>query len=120
MNPEFDVANGNASKSGSADLQAVEVTADEAIQQIPATITLPEAPAAADARDKLLQAIAAEAEAVTNTHRGQASAALESLARAYALLITGTALAPAGELAAIPLTTRAGGHQVGLCLELEP
>jgi hypothetical protein len=95
--------------------------ADPTVQQIPAVIKVREIPAAAVAREKLLQAIAAEAEVLTNTFQGQASTALEKLAQAYALVTSGaTAVAPAGETTTVPLQSRAGGHQVGLCLELEP
>ncbi|MER7044573.1 hypothetical protein [Streptomyces jumonjinensis] len=56
----------------------------------PAPITVPPlAPAAADARDKLLAAIGAEAQHVAEHFPGQASAQLAELARAYALLRTG-------------------------------
>ncbi|MDT0544694.1 hypothetical protein [Streptomyces lonegramiae] len=51
----------------------------------PAPIAVPpEVPAAADARDKLLAAIGAEAQLVAEKSPGQASAALAQLARAYA------------------------------------
>ncbi|MEZ7129053.1 hypothetical protein ACBR40_27295 [Nonomuraea sp. AD125B] len=95
---------------------------DSAAQQIPAVIKVREVPAAAEAREKLLQAIAAEAQAVTAKSPGQASAALEELARAYALVTSGaTAVAPAApEATTVQFDSRAGGHQVGLCLELEP
>ncbi len=94
---------------------------DLAVQQIPAVIRVREVPAAAEAREKLLQAIAAEAEAIMNKSQRQASTALEELARAYALVTSGaTAVAPAAETTAVQLQSRAGGHQVGLCLELEP
>ncbi|MFE7267961.1 hypothetical protein ACFU9B_39135 [Streptomyces sp. NPDC057592] len=52
----------------------------------PAPIALPpEVPAAADARDKLLAAIGAEAQRVAEKSAGEASAALVQLAHAYAL-----------------------------------
>lgn len=90
-------------------------------EQIPAVIRVREVPAAAETREKLLQAIAAEAEAIMNKSLGQGSTALEELARAYALVTSGaTAVAPAGETTAVGVQSRAGGHQVGLCLELEP
>ncbi|MFF7890302.1 hypothetical protein ACH40F_58865 [Streptomyces sp. NPDC020794] len=101
--------------------EAESVSADTGIQQIPTVIKLREVPAATEAREKLLQAIAAEAEAIMSKSQGQASTALEELARAYALVTSGaTAVAPAGEATTVPLHNRAGGHQVGLCLELEP
>ena len=68
----------------------------------------------------MLQAIPAEAQTITDKLAGQCSAALESLARAYALVTGATAIAPTSETTTFPLATRAGGHQVGLCLELEP
>ncbi|GAA3107573.1 hypothetical protein [Streptosporangium carneum] len=90
-------------------------------EQIPAVITVREVPAAAEARDALLKAITAQANAIADGHQGQASTAVEELARAYALVTSGaTAVAPTGETTTIPLQSRAGGHQVGLCLELEP
>ncbi|MEU6012544.1 hypothetical protein ABZ826_00360 [Streptomyces sp. NPDC047515] len=93
-----------------------------AVPQIPAVIRLREVPAAAEARESLLQAIAAEARAVTAKHPGQASGALEELARAYALVTTGVTAqpVPSGVADGPGLQARAGGHQVGLCLELEP
>ncbi|MEU0633746.1 hypothetical protein [Streptomyces sp. NPDC005989] len=61
-------------------------TADEGVQQIPAVIRVEQPPAAADARDALLAAIGAQAQAVADKSAGQASAALVELARAYALV----------------------------------
>ncbi|MGW7347885.1 hypothetical protein [Streptomyces sp. NPDC054854] len=96
----------------------------DGVQQIPAVIKVREVPAAVEAREKLLQAIAAEATAVTNRAEGTgpASEQLERLARAYALVTTGaTAVAPTDDLTAFPVAqARSGGHKVGLCLELEP
>ncbi|MFF3129858.1 hypothetical protein ACFVRD_48700 [Streptomyces sp. NPDC057908] len=52
----------------------------------PLPITVPpETPAAADARDKLLEAIGREAQFVAENSAGRASATLEQLARAYAI-----------------------------------
>lgn len=94
---------------------------DGGIQQVPALVRVREVPAAAEARDKLLAAIAAEAQRIGNQPTGKASEALERLARAYALVTAGgTALTTSNEATVVPLQTRAGGHQVGLCLELEP
>ncbi|MGW6691734.1 hypothetical protein [Streptomyces sp. NPDC054961] len=56
------------------------------IQQIPAQINLREAPAAADTRNILLKAIGSEAQYVADKFPGQAAAALEQLAHAYALV----------------------------------
>ncbi|MFE5084425.1 hypothetical protein [Streptomyces mirabilis] len=64
-------------------------TADEGVQQIPAVIQVVQPPAATEARDKLLAAIGAEAERVTEKSDGQAPAALAELARAYALVASG-------------------------------
>ncbi|MER5619299.1 hypothetical protein [Streptomyces sp. NPDC002215] len=61
-------------------------TAGEGIQQIPAVIQVTETPVAADARDKLLQAIGQEAQLVADKSPGQASKPLEELARAFALV----------------------------------
>ncbi|MEV8349080.1 hypothetical protein ACFVTT_15510 [Streptomyces niveus] len=66
-------------------------TTEEGLQQIPATISVTEVPAAADARNKLLAAIGAEAQHVADKSAGQAATALEALARAYALVTSGTA-----------------------------
>lgn len=95
--------------------------ADADVPQIPNVISVREVPAAADAREALLKAIATEAQALTAQHTGQAAPALETLARAYAA-VTGstTVVAPASEATTGPIMSRAGGHQVGLCLELEP
>ncbi|MFI1577542.1 hypothetical protein [Embleya sp. NPDC020630] len=89
---------------------------------IPAVIPLRELPAAAEAREQLLQAIAATARAVTERHAGQASGALVALARAYALVTSGTTAPPTllGDPENTGVQVRAGGHQVGLCLEPEP
>lgn len=89
--------------------------------QPPATVRIREVPAAIEAREALLAAITQETRTVVEKHPGQASAALVQLAQAYALLASG--LMPVttdggGVLA--PVQGRAGGHQVGLCLELEP
>ncbi|WP_405584207.1 hypothetical protein [Streptomyces sp. NBC_01092] len=61
------------------------------LELIPATRTVGEVPAAADARDALLQAISQEARNVAEKSQGQASTALEQLARAYALVVSGYA-----------------------------
>lgn len=70
------------------------------IQQIPLVMATHELPAAAtDARDKLLAAIAAEAQEISSKHPGQGSTALEELARAYALVTStpaATTPVPAG------------------------
>lgn len=72
-----------------------EIAAVEGVQQIPTVIQLVPVPAAADARDALLAAIGAEARIVAEKSSGQASAALAELARAYALVTTGTTAAAA-------------------------
>ncbi|MFD8786637.1 hypothetical protein [Kitasatospora sp. NPDC059599] len=61
-------------------------TADEGIRQIPAAIRVEQPPTVTEARDKLLAAIGAEAQLVSEKSAGQASAALVELARAYALV----------------------------------
>lgn len=61
------------------------------IQQIPASVIRVTQPATVtDARDQLLAAIGSEAQHLVDTQAGQAAAALESLARAYALIATST------------------------------
>ncbi|MFC8583655.1 hypothetical protein ACFUGD_03620 [Streptomyces sp. NPDC057217] len=67
----------------------------EGIQQIPAQINLNEVPAAADTRDILLKAIGSEAQHVADKFPGQAAAALEQLAHAYALVTGPTPVATA-------------------------
>ncbi|TGB08248.1 hypothetical protein [Streptomyces sp. MZ04] len=58
---------------------------DPGTPQIIADGTAPESSAAAVVRDRLLKAIAREAEAVASQPAGQNSGALEQLARAYSL-----------------------------------
>ncbi|QIS21390.1 hypothetical protein [Nocardia terpenica] len=60
-------------------------------------MTVPELPSAAvDARDQLLAAVAAEAQALTAKQSGKCAEALETLARAFTLLTSGSpAVAPA-------------------------
>lgn len=86
-----------------------EIAQDIGIQQIPAVVPVTELPAAAAARDQLLQAIAREAQQVTDKRPGEASAALEQLARAYALVAS-----PAAALA-----PRAGTLHAGSALGIE-
>ncbi|MCM6776733.1 hypothetical protein NDR87_22375 [Nocardia sp. CDC159] len=83
----------------------------EEIQQVP-LVLLRDEPAAAAARERLLQAIGREADAVADLQPGNAAGALAELARAYAL-ITSTettttaalsAPAPAGRTAPDPTT----------------
>jgi hypothetical protein len=59
---------------------------ERGIQQVPLVVQVREAAGVSKARDQLLQAIAREAQQVTDTQAGQASAALEQLARAFALV----------------------------------
>ncbi|MEU8983032.1 hypothetical protein ACFVXA_02415 [Streptomyces sp. NPDC058246] len=85
-------------------IQATEV------ELIPATRTVAEVPAAADARDALLQAISQEARNVADKSQGQASTALEQLARAYALVVSGyapTASIPGAGAEPVRLQSRA-------------
>ncbi|WP_328925546.1 hypothetical protein OG429_13405 [Streptomyces sp. NBC_00190] len=70
--------------------ESAEATAGEGIQQIPIVMSVTELPAVADARDALLRAIGQEAQNLTDKFPGQASKALEELARAYALVTTNT------------------------------
>ena len=62
----------------------VDSGTDAGVQQTPTIIKIREVPAAAEAREKLLRAIAAEAQEITDKPTGQASGVLESIARAYA------------------------------------
>jgi hypothetical protein len=49
------------------DMTSAEISTETGIQQIPAVIKIREVPAAAEAREKLLQAIAVEAQAITDS-----------------------------------------------------
>ncbi|MFI5780328.1 hypothetical protein [Nocardia sp. NPDC051570] len=69
-----------------SDEQAAPEATD--LGEIPSTITVSETPAATDARDMLLQAIGQEARHIAEKSAGQASTALEVLARAYALVVS--------------------------------
>ncbi len=62
----------------------------EGVQQIPAVIRVTQPAGAVGARDRLLEAIGREAELVAEKFPGQASVALEQLARAFALVSAGT------------------------------
>ncbi|MCM2416660.1 hypothetical protein [Streptomyces sp. RKAG293] len=80
---------------------------EEGVQRIPAVISVAPVPAVADARDALLAAIASEARTVTENNPGQASVALEQLARAFALIAAGAPVAAVGPASAgAPLTGR--------------
>ncbi|WP_181792833.1 hypothetical protein [Streptomyces sp. WELS2] len=80
-----------------------------------------EVPAAVEAREALLAAIAQEARTVVDKHPGEAAPALVQLAQAYAALsTTSVPVSTDGSSAVAPVQGRASGHQVGLCLELEP
>ncbi|MFF9307076.1 hypothetical protein [Streptomyces sp. NPDC014777] len=93
-----------------------DVTADE--PNPAGVIKVREVPAAVEAREALLTAIAQEAKTVVDKHPGEAAAAL---AQAYAALsTTSVPITTHGSSATTPVQGRAGGHQVGLCLELEP
>ncbi|MGR3937426.1 hypothetical protein [Streptomyces sp. BRA346] len=84
-------------------------------------IKVREVPAAGEAREALLTAIAQEAKTVVDKYPGGAAAALVQLAQAYAALsTTSVPVASDGSSVLTPVQGRAGGHQVGLCLELEP
>ncbi|CAL9661719.1 hypothetical protein SUDANB108_07045 [Streptomyces sp. enrichment culture] len=96
-----------------------DVTADE---PSPAgVIKVREVSAAVEAREALLTAIAQEAKAVVDKRPGEAAAALVQLAQAYAALsTTSVPVTTDGSSALTRVQSRAGGHQIGLCLELEP
>ncbi|MFD4633538.1 hypothetical protein ACFVYR_31225 [Streptomyces sp. NPDC058284] len=79
------------------------------LSSIPATLSVTENPAIADARDALLKAIGQEAQHVADKSAGQASAALVELARAYVLVTTGTASG-----AATPASALRTGRSAGL------
>ncbi|MFI6586090.1 hypothetical protein [Embleya sp. NPDC050493] len=71
------------------------VVEEEGVRQVvPAVIRVAPSPAAADARDALLDAIGKEARVLADTHPGQASQALRELAHAYALVTTATPTIP--------------------------
>jgi hypothetical protein len=77
---------------------------------LPATVRVIEVPAVSEARDALLQAIGREAEHVADKSAGQAAAALEQLARAYALVISGAtpgSSVPGTSVGLVPVQTRA-------------
>jgi hypothetical protein len=96
-----------------------DVTPDE--PSAAGVIKLREVPAAVEARTALLTAIAREAGTVVENHPGQAAAELVQLAQAYAALsTTSVPVTTDGSSVPTPVQGRAGGHQVGLCLELEP
>ncbi|MGH4010307.1 MAG: hypothetical protein ACRDTH_19470 [Pseudonocardiaceae bacterium] len=101
------------------DLTPAEIAAESG--QPPTVVKVREVPAAIEAREALLVAITQETRTVVDKHPGQASSALVELAQAYALLATtSTPVATTGGSVLVPVQGRAGGHQVGLCLELEP
>jgi hypothetical protein len=82
-----------------------EETQDSGIQQVPLVFAVQETPSVGEAREQLLR----EAQHVTDKQAGNASGPLEQLARAYAL-VTQPAVAlpqPAGESAAVPISSRA-------------
>jgi hypothetical protein len=84
-----------------------DTSTTEELQQIPAMITVTEVSVATDARDKLLAAIGQEAQYLADKYAGQASPALEALARAYALVTSGSAVVAAGTRVA----ARSGGER---------
>lgn len=101
------------------DITPVEISPESG--QPPTIVKLREVPAAIEAREAILVAIAQETRTVVDKQPGRASSALVELAQAYALLATTSApVATDGGSAVVPLQGRSGGHQVGLCLELEP
>ncbi|MFG1798232.1 hypothetical protein [Nocardia sp. NPDC049149] len=101
------------------DVTPIEPAAESDLS--PAVVRVREVPAALDARTALLEAIALEARAIGDAKHGKASEALYQLAQAYSMLsTTPVPLGTDGSSMPAPVQTRAGGHQVGLCLELEP
>ncbi|WCD90976.1 hypothetical protein KPP03845_107405 [Streptomyces xanthophaeus] len=88
-----------AKKKPATDAGVTPVQADDTIipnqQPAPADAGIavtaaPQSPAADDAREELLKAIASEATAIsTGKEKGKSAAALEALARAYSLVATG-------------------------------
>ncbi|WP_406719065.1 hypothetical protein OHA53_34905 [Streptomyces althioticus] len=96
-----------------------DVTPDEPLST--GVLKVREVPAAVEARQALLTAIAQEAKTAVDKHPGQAAATLLQLAQAYAALTTTSVpVTTDGSSAVTPVQGRAGGHQVGLCLEMEP
>ncbi|MFB7216336.1 hypothetical protein [Streptomyces sp. NPDC056255] len=91
--------------------QTTAATASEGIQQIPAQVTVTQPAAVAEARDKLLAAIGAEAQLVAEKSEGQASAVLAELARAYTLVTSGTA---AIAVPAVQARAGAASHSISL------
>lgn len=86
-----------------------------------AVVKVREVPAAIEAREALLTAIAQEARTVVDKQPGGGAAALFQLAQAYAALSTSSVpVTTDGSSATTPVQGRSSGHQVGLCLELEP
>ncbi|MGW9205658.1 hypothetical protein ACWGR4_01540 [Embleya sp. NPDC055664] len=73
----------------SDETESTVITAAGGAQQIPATLAVEGVSAVTEARDKLLQAIGTEAQVVAEKSPGQASTALEGLARAFALVTRG-------------------------------
>ncbi|MEU0051334.1 hypothetical protein [Streptomyces sp. NPDC006309] len=99
LEPPAEEAKPSAQGQAASDVE--EVSHGQAIPQavdlgsIPATITVTENPAVTDTRDALLKAIGQEAQHVADKSAGQASAALEQLARAYVLVAANRSAAPA-------------------------
>lgn len=85
---------------------------DEGIQTISSVPARAGASVAAEARDSLLRAIAAEARTIEQRPGSAGTDALERLARAFALVTRDES----ADSTLLP-ESRAGGHQVGLGLE---
>ncbi|MFI8883760.1 hypothetical protein [Streptomyces sp. NPDC053813] len=79
----------------------------EGVQQVPAQVPVQEAPSVAVARERLVEAIGREAVFLADQRAGQASAGLEALARAFALVAGG---APAAADVASPLPPMGAGR----------
>jgi len=94
---------------------STETSADDGVQRVPVVINVQEVPVAANARDKLLNAIGQEAQIVTDRYPGQASTPLEALARAYALVTTGTTeFEPVGSSDTVVPQTRGHAYDYGV------
>ncbi|MEV6048365.1 hypothetical protein [Streptomyces xanthochromogenes] len=95
------------------DPQPATDSTGEGIRVIPAVIRLEQPAIVAEARDALLRAIGREADHVADKFPGQASKALEELARAFALVTVDTAAVGA---AAPSLSARGGEarHSINL------
>ncbi|MEV7729172.1 hypothetical protein AB0P15_31255 [Streptomyces sp. NPDC087917] len=102
-----------SSVDAGSDGQATSEAADAGIIPSTVTVTMTENRAAVDARDALLRAIGREADQVVGSSAGQASAALEQLARAYVLVTTGAAPTPVSGVTQVAGMSRSVGYGAG-------